>query len=190
MDRRQQKTREAIFHAFSELLATKSYTKITVQNIIDMANVGRTTFYAHFETKDHLLRELCTDLFEHVFSKALNVESTHDFSLTESNPHVFITHILYHLRDNKKNILGILNCESGELFLRFFKQYLNEFFTPYMVNNESNYIPYDFLLNHISGSFINMIQWWIKDDLQTTPEKLADYFLAVIPSFFDNIGED
>ena len=61
MDRRQKKTREAIFNAFCELLSKKRYEQITVGEIIERADVGRATFYAHFETKDFLLKELCAE---------------------------------------------------------------------------------------------------------------------------------
>ena len=93
MDRRQQKTRAAIFEAFTELLAVKSYNKITVQEIIEKANIGRSTFYAHFETRDDLVKALCDDLFQHVFSKALEAEKTHDFSL--AGPTILFWYIFF-----------------------------------------------------------------------------------------------
>ena len=63
MDRRQRKTREAIFAAFADLLAEKDFGQITVGEVITRADVGRATFYAHFETKEHLLQALCEELF-------------------------------------------------------------------------------------------------------------------------------
>ena len=71
MDRRQRKTREAIFNAFIELLSNQHYNQITVGDIIDKADIGRATFYAHFETKDYLLKEMCEELFCHLFDTFL-----------------------------------------------------------------------------------------------------------------------
>lgn len=67
MDRRIQKTKSAIYEAFLTLLAEKGYAQTTVQDIIDLANVGRSTFYAHYESKEILLDQLCEDLFHHLF---------------------------------------------------------------------------------------------------------------------------
>ena len=96
MDRRQQKTRNAIFNAFSELLKNKNFNNITVQEIIDKANIGRSTFYSHFETKDDLLKEMCTDIFTHIFSDELKMEKTHDFreTITDYNRKLLIFYII------------------------------------------------------------------------------------------------
>ncbi|MCR4961985.1 MAG: TetR/AcrR family transcriptional regulator [Lachnospiraceae bacterium] len=85
MDRRQRKTRKAIFDAFTKLLEDRSYSNITVQEIIDEADISRSTFYSHFETKDELLRELCTEIFEHVFSDHISKEKSHDFSGSDND---------------------------------------------------------------------------------------------------------
>ena len=52
VDRRIQRTRQLLDDALIELILEKGYDNITVQNIVDQANVGRSTFYAHFLDKD------------------------------------------------------------------------------------------------------------------------------------------
>lgn len=183
MDRRQQKTRAAIFGAFTTLLAEKNYNRITVQEIIDRANVGRTTFYAHFETKEDLLKTLCGELFGHIIASTRDVTHTHGLYLDGSMPESIFCHLLQHLRENDYNILGLLSGESSEIFLRYFKDSLNELiqdqFAPQSSQTESR-LPKDFLINHISGSFVEMVLWWIKGKMKQTPEELDQYFRIVI----------
>ncbi len=183
MDRRQQKTRAAIFAAFRSLLAQKSYGKITVQDIIDRANVGRTTFYAHFEAKDDLLKALCEELFGHIVSSALDCTHTHGLYSENPAPESVFCHLLQHLQEDENNILELLSCESSELFMRYFKDSLNELVKEQVMplhRENGSPVSQDFLVNHISGSFVEMVQWWIKDRRKQTPEELDRYFRAVI----------
>ena len=54
-DRRTQKTKKYLAAALVELIMEKGYDTITIQDIIDRANVGRSTFYSHYESKEQLL---------------------------------------------------------------------------------------------------------------------------------------
>ena len=100
MDRRQQKSRKAIFEAFSLLLEKKRYSKITVQDIIDTANVGRSTFYAHFETKDELLNAICEEIFDHIF-ESLHTDDSCTLKDRNSALSSKLSHLLWHLREQK-----------------------------------------------------------------------------------------
>lgn len=86
MDRRQQKTRTAIYRAFTTLLDRQNFHSITVQDIIDEANIGRSTFYAHFETKEELVKSLCRELFDHIIGTAMDKQDTHGFTPAPMRP--------------------------------------------------------------------------------------------------------
>ena len=183
MDRRQQKTRAAIFSAFGKLLSKKNYNKITVQEIIDEANIGRTTFYAHFETKDDLLKELCEELFGHIIDSALDCTHTHGLYSNANVPESIFCHLLQHLQENDNNILELLSCESNDIFLRYFKSCLSELSRTQFgdsITQNRNDVPADFLINHISGSFVEMVLWWINGGLKYEPEQLDQYFRYVL----------
>ncbi|MCI8638116.1 MAG: TetR/AcrR family transcriptional regulator [Coprococcus sp.] len=183
MDRRQQKTRQAVFSAFTKLLKRKRYGKITVQEILDEANIGRSTFYAHFGTKDELLEVVCKELFGHIIDSAVDQTHTHGLYSNDTAPQSVFCHLLQHLQENDNHILDLLSCESSEIFLRYFKESLNELIQIQFVNHDRKKnldLPQDFLVNHISGSFVEMVLWWLKDKKKHTPEELDQYFRAVI----------
>src|SRR5215475_13530041 len=78
-DRRVQKTRKLLQDALIELVAEKGFEAVSIREILDKANVGRSTFYAHFQDKDQLLHSILDrldELFEEhkkrLFSAAKN----------------------------------------------------------------------------------------------------------------------
>ncbi len=179
MDRRQRKTREAILSAFSALLSKKEFNQISVQEIIDAADVGRTTFYAHFETKDYLLKELCTELSDHMIESAHgHISDTHGAA-----SHSIFLHLLIHLQENNQNILDLLSSPNNEIFMRYFKNTLNELVLAQYANTDflNRFdVPQDYLINHIASSFVETVYWWISHKMVETPETIAEYFVRVM----------
>lgn len=173
MDRRQKKTRTAIFKAFRTLLEKKRYDHITVQDIIDEADVGRSTFYSHFETKDLLLDAMCSEIFYHVFEDDPCPWVGKDNELEGK-----LSHTLWHLRDNQSDLTGILLSDSGELFMGYLKKHLRVMFEMY-IDDFKMEVPREFLINHLVGSFSETVKWWISEGMKTSPEMVAEYFMKM-----------
>ena len=183
MDRRQKKTRESIFQAFTELLSEKHYNQIPVQDIIDRADIGRTTFYAHFETQDYLLKDLCEELFGHIIDTAMGLPHGHYHYSRCSNTDSVFLHLLRHLQENDRNILELLSSQNNEIFIRYFKSNLKELILQQYADKgllAASVLPEDYLVNHISSSFVETVGWWLSQGMKETPEAVNMYFLAVI----------
>ena len=183
MDRRQRKTREAIFKAFTELLSIKDFNQITVGEIIERADIGRATFYAHFETKDFLLKELCEELFCHLFDSMSNEKHGHRHIFDCDAPDSVFLHLFQHLQKNDNNILGLLSGSNNVLFLRYFKDNLRQ-----LVENQlgtfdkgkSAQLPESFRVNHIVSSFVETARWWVDNGMKESPEKITEYFFLTV----------
>lgn len=183
MDRRQRKTREAIFKAFIDLLSKKNYNNITVGEIIERADVGRATFYAHFETKDFLLKDLCVELFDHIFNAEEN-KPTAERNIFDCDSHdsVFL-HLFKHIKKNDNNICKLLSCKNNELFLEYFRNEVRALITKHILDFEEKKptaIPEDFWINHITSTFIETLRWWLENKTKQTPEMITEYFLLLI----------
>ncbi len=183
MDRRQRKTREAIFSAFAELLSKKKFSQITVGEIIERADVGRATFYSHFETKDFLLKELCGELFCHIFDWSKNDHPDHRYIFEcDFSDSVFL-HLFCHLQKNDNNILVLLSCENNEVFLGYFKTGLREMVEiqlPLFARRKSPKLPESFWIDHICAVFVDTLRWWIANGMTESPETITEYFYLAV----------
>ena len=179
MDRRQQKTRSAIYEALTDLLKKYRFEDITVQQIIDEANIGRSTFYSHFETKDQLLEQMCDEMFSHVFSDTLLPEKSHDFSANHENIKALLEHILWHIKDHKDNIRSIMNGESEKLFTRYFSEYLEKAFGDIILRVDID-VSDEFKKQFVIGSFISTVKWWISQGLKQKPKEVIDNYFKCL----------
>ncbi len=181
MDRRQRKSREAIFNAFTALLAQKDFAHITVGEILDRADVGRATFYAHFETKDYLLKEFCRELFCHIFDSVSGTAHRHIFDCDA--PESVFLHLFQHLQKNDRNILSLLSGQNNGLFMEYFRcdlEQLVESQLPLFADRKKDTIPSDFWKDHIVSTFIATLTWWLRHRMQEPPEKITQYFLETV----------
>ncbi len=184
MDRRQQKTRDAIINAFTALLAKKSYSRISVQEIIDGANVGRTTFYAHFETKDYLLKELCELLFDHIVESAVSHGNAHCHIVEGEIPQSVFLHLIQHLQKNDKHVLELLSSENNDIFRRYFKEGLKKLVATQWDKEQISPLPEDYLINHVAASFVETVDWWLSRGMKESAEQLTEYFRIAVDGVF------
>ena len=182
-DRRVEKTRDAIQGAFQELLLERSYASITVQDILDRANVGRSTFYSHFEGKDDLLRRLVDSICDHALNPAAP-EHHHDF-VGRSGPEAVVEHMLCHLHERESGVCALLVGDTAGMFTDCLRGELAQ-----RANAALDVRPGTlaagmdraFLVNHVAGSFVELVIWWARDGFRAGARELArDYLAAILP---------
>ncbi|GAA6124145.1 TetR/AcrR family transcriptional regulator [Bifidobacterium psychraerophilum] len=185
-DRRRQRTQQAIFDAFAGLFAVENYSDITVQQIIREANIGRSTFYDHYQSKEDLLDDLCVDMFHHVASPRPSTLQDHGFEQRPGELMPALTHLLFHLREDNARLRGLLTGTSSGLFLKKIKPYLHALVKDELRADQHCYlcdkVPEDFLINHIVGCFTTAVDWWASHDFKESPITLNSYLCTLLPA--------
>ena len=174
MDRRQRKTRRAIYAAFEELMAEEHYSRVTVAQIIERADIGRSTFYAHFETKDELLASMCAEMFAHIFADVVDDGDAHG-GLDAVDLRGRLAHLLYHLRDEHDGLGAKLVAEGEPHFASYFSEGLSGLLAGVPAERG---VPADLAATMRASAFCSMVAWWHIEGFATAPEQLAEWFLG------------
>ena len=170
-DRRITKTRKAIYSAFLQLLNQKGYETITVQEIIDLADVGRSTFYSHYESKELLLDELCQKLFHHLFERAQHL-----------SPQDYLTHIFQHFKKNQDHVTSLL-LSKNDYFIRQLRKELEHDVYPMvaeqLIQSYPN-IPHSYLKHLVVSHFIETLSWWLKKGKSYSEQEVVQFYLEIL----------
>ena len=170
-DRRITKTRKAIYNAFLQLLNQKDYEAITVQEIIDLADVGRSTFYSHYESKELLLDELCKKLFHHLF------ERDEYFS-----PQDYLDHIFQHFKKNQDHVTSLLLSKNDYFSRQLHKELEHDVYpmlADELVQSHPN-IPHSYLKHLVVTNFIETLSWWLKNGKSYTGHEVVQFYLEIL----------
>jgi AcrR family transcriptional regulator len=178
-DRRVQRTRELLQQALIELISERRYDSITIQEIVDRANVGRTTFYLHYSSKDELFMNCHEAIVSEFRSGPLYLHPLSREELLSPEAPPGMSSAYRHLKDAWALLYPIFQGKDGPLILRRIRdasaQELEVNLRAAFAEADSA-IPFDVLSNYLAGAQIALVHWWLEKRQPHTPETLAQTF--------------
>ena len=169
IDRRSARTRQLLHSALLALMLEKRYDKITVQDIIDRADVGRSTFYAHYRDKE--------DLLVTNFERMLGPESTGEATMSVAAlfDHAQEFHDLYKALVWGKGI-ELIHQQAQQ----FFSQRVEALLRANILPGTTSTVPLPLLANHIAATLGALLRWWLEAEMPHTPAEMDHYFHQLI----------
>jgi AcrR family transcriptional regulator len=170
-----QRTRGQLEQALVELVSERDYDAITIQDILDRANVGRTTFYHHYSGKDDLFLNSHRAILSRVQTEPLYPLSREELLSPYAPPRMIAAY--QHLEAARGRLLRIFQGKDGLLTLRgvlrdWNAQQIEESLQAAFVGCESE-IPIELLANYLAGSHLALVQWWLEGRRTTTAIDIA-----------------
>jgi AcrR family transcriptional regulator len=174
-DRRIQRTRQLLLNALIELILEKGYEAVIVQDIIDRVNVGRSTFYSHFQDKEELLLSGFEDmrtLFEAFYNQTSPEITGWNFTLA----------LFKHAEEKRTAFKALIGKKAGDVVINHVKKALNailrEHFHP-LFQKKDQPIPLDLFVEYMVNTFLGCLTWWLDNDIRCTAEETNKYFRAL-----------
>jgi AcrR family transcriptional regulator len=175
-DRRAARSRRLLGNALVDLMQEKRYIDITVQDILDRADVGRSTFYAHYRDKEDLLfnsLELALESFiRHMDDGG---EDRPFLSTVDFFRHVQQRQDLYRALSSGQG-LDLLSGKAQQIMSRKIEQHLEQ--SPY--KGQTTAVPLTVLANFLAGSFLTLLKWWMEHRLPYSPEQMDSMYRQLV----------
>lgn len=159
IDRRVARTRTALFDALVALIRTKPYDSITVEDILLRADVGRSTFYSHFASKDELL-ERSLERLSALLTDAVNEPHANAIEAGSRDP----CRILFeHVQGYKDVQLALASGRGGIILREAVDTLLARILRTMIPADAPQRLPASLVVQHIIATFHTVMRWWFAD---------------------------
>ncbi len=179
-DRRVQKTQTLLREALASLIREKNYDSIVVKEILDRANVGRSTFYTHFRDKDELLVSSIHDMFRSVQSTRLPSSAKSYEKLIGFSLPIFEYHDQHrHTGEARMGTRGraIIHEHLQKVLVELIADVSKDF---HGRRKTADQIPRDLLVQYVASTFTLVLNWWLERRSPLPPKEVNDLFRALI----------
>lgn len=194
IDRRIRRTQQLIQNALIALIAEKGYEKVTIQDIIDRANVGRSTFYAHYRDKeDLLLRGVAEIAYGDEVDEQVAKEMKRRSSTGASGTLTTLP-MLMHVQQNRQIHEAMFKQSNENAILEKGTTYLcaniKAQLTEMLGEGHEASVPLSFLARYLTGGLIEMTKWWLESGMQLSPKELDEMFQKIaMPGVLGVLGK-
>jgi AcrR family transcriptional regulator len=173
VDRRVQRTQKSLRDALIELILEKHYDTISVQDIIERANVGRSTFYLHFRDKEDLFRGDWQRMLEYFVGQIMpeNLQAGRIFPIRELFEHLKDFHHLYRALVKSGKIDRLFGYGQKYLAERIEARIHDDFSIEIQTT-----IPIPILANYLASEIFSQLKWWLDNDMPYSPERMDEIF--------------
>jgi AcrR family transcriptional regulator len=185
-DRRSLRTLHMVSTTMMELLSERPYDDITVQDILDRANIGRSTFYAHYYDKEDVLESITVQMLD-LFSQGMQQ--------TDDRPELLPALELFrHAKQMQKQLQALLKGHSGEVLLKTTQDLLSKNIEQNLATGfpekRSSSVPLEVVSQYLSGAFLNLLKWWLEAEMPYSPERMDEMFKQLaLPGVWAIVGE-
>ena len=163
-DRRIRRTQKSLHHALISLVLEKNYDSITVQEILDRADVGRSTFYAHFDGKHELLISGA-----HKLRNTLNAAVQRERSYAEPDEVIigFSAAMFEHANEYREVYHALLHTQAWPLFRQRLQEILDEIIRRECrveiakLKKANSDVPVDLFVHYLTAAFVSVLTWWL-----------------------------
>lgn len=179
-DRRVQRTRKVLQDALVELMLEKGYEAVTVQDIIDRANVGRSTFYAHFLDKQALLQSGFEQL--HQFLAELVVVPA-AASGTDRPALCFSLAMFQHVESYHRVWQAIVGKQGGAIvqreIQRLFADLVQQELAALVPSGAPLPVPLAVVVEYTVSAYMGLLAWWLEQKLPCSAAEMDRRFRAL-----------